>query len=78
MSTNLNGVKYPTMREQMMKLNPEVGSSIRDTKTAITYSVSQVIKPKGGNIAWLEAKDRRGNTIKIDPESLGTRYVIKD
>lgn len=54
------------------------GEKIRDTKTGITYTVNTVVKPKGGNVAWIGAEDRFKNGIKIKPEELGNRYVLSE
>lgn len=56
----------------------KVGLALRDTKTGISYTISQVVKPIGGKVAWVEITDRRGNTIKIAPEAVGDRYLIKE
>jgi len=55
----------------------KVGSTLRDTQTGITYKVNEIVRPLGGNLAWINAADRHGNQIQIQAEDIGSRYVSK-
>jgi len=53
------------------------GTKIRDTKTGVTYTIEEIIQPKGGQVAWIEGINRGGGRITIQPEELGNRYEVK-
>lgn len=54
------------------------GQRIRDTKTGITYVIDEVVRPRGGGLAYVEAIDRRGRRVRVDAEMLGGRYVFSE
>jgi hypothetical protein len=42
----------------------------------LTYTITNIIRPRGGNIVYYEASDRFGRTVKIEPDSIGVSWEV--